>query len=407
MPAVRSGNGQDRAALLTLHADARPGMAGRHRRGRPGNGRPPHAVRIVDVRPADRADDPGPPQRPPPAERRIGRLEHARRVRARLAQRPHPAEQQRGHGSGRAPGGLAVGPLEGGRRGRRRPAPAVGARGPARDAHRRTFRMASPPRRPGNTSNGRERKGNQSYDGSTTSSCSCGWTAKLPIAAQRARDGQAAPPQSHRQHRRGHAAAARISAPAQPERAPAPSHPRRSHPCTPHRPRRARHESVERPRPHASARGAQHTPTGHQATEQPARLVGRAEVLRLARPRHLHRSRRRYFPSRQQLIPARPSSPSPAHPARHRFACRCRALPKGRHAWPSASQATNSPTDRQPQRHQPGHQAHRTSSPAPASRLSLARPTPTRDSPRPWSAPDSTRSATRLSALRYSRKAGG
>ncbi|WP_329529303.1 hypothetical protein [Streptomyces sp. NBC_01462] len=34
--------------------------------------------------------------------------------------------------------------------------------------------------RPGNTSNGRERKGGQLYDGSTTSSCSCGWTTTSP-----------------------------------------------------------------------------------------------------------------------------------------------------------------------------------------------------------------------------------
>lgn len=34
--------------------------------------------------------------------------------------------------------------------------------------------------RPGNTQAGRERKGGQIYDGSTTSSCSCGWTTSSP-----------------------------------------------------------------------------------------------------------------------------------------------------------------------------------------------------------------------------------
>ncbi|MER7982462.1 hypothetical protein [Streptomyces sp. NPDC095817] len=51
--------------------------------------------------------------------------------------------------------------------------------------------------RPEPTGNGRERKGGQMYDGSTRSSCSCGWT-HLTLPTRRPRHGRTAPPRSHR-----------------------------------------------------------------------------------------------------------------------------------------------------------------------------------------------------------------
>ncbi|MFD5814675.1 hypothetical protein [Streptomyces sp. NPDC127038] len=55
--------------------------------------------------------------------------------------------------------------------------------------------------RRGNTSNGRERKGGQTYDGATTASCSCGWTTTSPsqlgaraIAERHRREATSTPP---------------------------------------------------------------------------------------------------------------------------------------------------------------------------------------------------------------------
>lgn len=127
---------------------SRPGVADRDRPGRAGIGRPPPPVRTHQIDASARGDDARPPPRHPPPERRIGRLEHPRRHRPRLAHRPHRAAQHHRPRPGRTSGGLTVGPVPGGRRRGRRPAPAVRPRSPAHHPHRPAERLVTPLRPP-------------------------------------------------------------------------------------------------------------------------------------------------------------------------------------------------------------------------------------------------------------------
>ncbi|WP_406834802.1 hypothetical protein ACICHK_00075 [Streptomyces sp. AHU1] len=181
--AVRSGNGHDRAALLTFHPDAYP-LA------------PAWLAAIAEAAP-DTAD-----HRPPSASmgsvRLLARMtpDHRNgipRLRDGSVGWSIPGATTRVWPNGRlelcsTTGPVLAGQLEGSQWDHFQVAAVAdaGLRLLCAPEARHMTRTGQPSGwsrpydRPGNTSNGRERKGGQMYDGSTASSCSCSWTTTSP-----------------------------------------------------------------------------------------------------------------------------------------------------------------------------------------------------------------------------------
>ncbi|MCX4462470.1 hypothetical protein OOK58_00080 [Streptomyces sp. NBC_01728] len=181
--AVRSGNGQDRAALLTLHADAYP-LA------------PAWLAAIAEAAP-ETADHRN-PSASMTSVRLLARMtpDHRNGIPRQndgSVSWSMPGASARVWPNGRiqlssSAGTVLAGRLEGSQWDHWKVAAVADAGlrllcAPEAQHVTRTGEPSGwhrPYDRPGNTSNGRERKGNQSYDGSTRSSCSCGWTASSP-----------------------------------------------------------------------------------------------------------------------------------------------------------------------------------------------------------------------------------
>ncbi|MGV9705312.1 hypothetical protein [Streptomyces sp. NPDC003483] len=201
--AVRSGNGQDRAALLTLRADAYPLAplwlaAIAAAAPETADHRAPSAsvasVRLLARMTPDHRN--GTPRQSdgsvgwslPGARARLwpdGRIELASSTGAALAGRLEGSQWDHFQVAAVTDAGLRLlCPPE--------------AQHVTRTGQPSGWRR--PYDRPGNASHGRERKGNQSYDGSTRSSCTCGWTATSPsqlgaraMAEQHRREATTAP----------------------------------------------------------------------------------------------------------------------------------------------------------------------------------------------------------------------
>lgn len=181
--AVRSGNGQDRAALLTFHPDAYP-LA------------PAWLVAIAQAAPE--SADHRHPSVPTGSVRLLAKMtpDHRLgipRLRDGSVGWSIPGATARIWPTGRielrsATGPVLAGQLEGSQWDQFQVAAVADAGlrllcAPEAQHMTRTGQPSGwsrPYDRSGNTSNGRERKGGQMYDGSTTSSCTCGWTTTSP-----------------------------------------------------------------------------------------------------------------------------------------------------------------------------------------------------------------------------------
>ncbi|MET8411713.1 hypothetical protein ABZV34_27070 [Streptomyces sp. NPDC005195] len=181
--AVRSGNGQDRAALLTFHPDAYP-LA------------PTWLAAIAQAAP-DTADHRH-PSLPTGSVRLLARMTPAHRLgiprlRDGSVGWSIPGATARLWPDGRlelrsTTGPVLSGQLEGSQWDQFQVATVADAGlrllcAPEAQHITRTGQprgWSRPYDRPGNTGNGRERNGGQMYDSSTTSSCSCGWTTTSP-----------------------------------------------------------------------------------------------------------------------------------------------------------------------------------------------------------------------------------